>query len=689
MPTHVPPALENLLPEALARLGELAANLWWIWQPDAQRIFSGLDPAAWVASNHNPVAMLLGAAPARLQAAAADPSYIEALGRVIARLDAYLATLDDSWYARRFPDHHKLIAYFCAEFGLHESLPIYSGGLGVLAGDHLKTASDLGLPLVAIGLWYTQGYFLQHIDSAGQQLANPEPLDRASTPLLPAGADGRELLVEVELPGRTLRARVWRLQVGRVPLYLLDTDVDGNSEADRQLCAHLYGGDREMRIAQEVVLGVGGVRALRALGLSPTTWHMNEGHAAFMGLERIRQMVQSGTPFVDAWPAESRSSVFTTHTPVPAGNEVFREELVAGYLAGFPEAMGIDMPGMLALGHEEAAPDGQFAMTALALRLSHRANGVSALHGSVARKMWNKQFPDLPEDQVPIGSITNGVHSASWIAEPLRDLFDRYLAPEWLARIDDPAIWDGLAHIPDGELWAVHEQLQRFLDPLLDSRLAGTQRGSARLDPQALTIGFARRFASYKRATLFFHDLDRAARILNDPARPVQLVFAGKAHPADMGGQALIRTLVELSERPMFAGKVFFLEGYDMGLARTLVQGCDLWLNNPERPMEASGTSGQKAALNGVPNLSVRDGWWDEGYDGKNGWAFGGEVGHDDVDSADLYRVLEDEVIPAFHARASAGLPIAWIATMKEAIRTCAPLYSAQRMVKEYAERLY
>ena len=493
------------------------------------------------------------------------------------------------------------------------------------------------------------------------------------------------------MPGRSVDVCVWRLQVGRITLYLLDTDVPTNSAADRALCAQLYGGDRMMRLAQEFILGVGGVRALRALGIRPTRWHMNEGHAALLGLERIRELAQDGTGFVDAWPREARETIFTTHTPVPAGNEVFRTELVAPYLADFPARMGIDLQGLLNMAHEEGAPDSAFAMTPLALRLSCRANGVSALHGAVARHMWAKQFSNLAEDAVPITSITNGVHSASWVATALRALFDHYLGADWLERVDDPALWIGLDRIPDVELWTTHTALKAALIRTAERRAAAWAAATpvSLLDPEALTIGFARRFATYKRATLFFHDSARAARILGNTQRPVQIIFAGKAHPADGGGQALIKSIVEWSHTPPFAGRVLFLQGYDIGLARQLVQGVDLWLNTPERPQEASGTSGQKASLNGVPNCSIRDGWWDEAYNGQNGWAFGGLVGDDDVDSAQLYDVLEQQVIPSFYDRDAQGLPAAWIAMMREAIRTIAPIFSAQRMVKEYTRRMY
>ncbi len=484
---------------------------------------------------------------------------------------------------------------------------------------------------------------------------------------------------------RTVFARVWRVQVGRVAAYLLDTDVLQNTPADRFLCSRLYGGDKETRIAQEVILGVGGVLALRALHVEPTCWHMNEGHAGFMALERIREMVRDGKAFKDALRAEVRSTLFTTHTPVPAGNEVFSNDLVMRYLPGLPEAMGLTTEEFLALAQEAGAPPGQFAMSPLAIRLSGHANGVSKLHGAVARAMWAKQFPKLDVDDVPITSVTNGVHTGTWLAPEMRDLLTRYLGSGWMHKVDNAKMWAALESVPDSELWAVHQTLKRRLIEVASA----LRPGAPPLDPDLLTIGFARRFATYKRATLFFHDADRAARILRQIDRPVQLVFAGKAHPADGGGQWLIKVLSGLANADEFSGKVVLLPSYDISLARSLVQGVDVWLNNPERPQEASGTSGQKAALNGVPNCSIRDGWWDEGYNGKNGWAFGAEVGNDDLDSAELYDVLETQVIPAYYDRAGSGLPTQWIAIMKEAMRTCAPTFSAQRMLKEYTTRLY
>jgi starch phosphorylase len=673
------------VPARIRRLGEIAYNLWWTWNSPAKQMWESIAPALWQTSLHNPIMVLRTVPAATLEQLAADPVFLDQYDAVIAAFDAYMRPDHEPWYAREFEADGLLIAYFCAEFGLHESLPIYSGGLGVLAGDHCKTASDLGLPFLAIGLWYTQGFFTQTIDSSGQQIVAPASLKQVDAPLQFAGRDGQDVVVEIPLADRVVLARVWRLQVGRIQLYLLDTDVDGNPTSDREICSRLYGGDRETRIAQEIILGVGGVKALQALEIRPTTFHMNEGHAGFMGLERIAAMVESGIPFTEAWPLEAEYTIFTTHTPVPAGNEVFQPALVLAYVPHLASRMGLDDAGMLALGREAGASPDLFAMTPLALRLSHRANGVSALHGEVARHMWAKQFPSLSEDQVPITSITNGVHTATWLARRLASLFDRYLGANWLENVDDVSIWEGLAAIPDAELWAAHVELKRALI----ARTRHAVNATAELDPAVFTIGFARRFATYKRATLFFHDVERAMKIVNDPNRPVQFVFAGKAHPADGGGQELIKRIVERAGDARFAGRIAVMPGYDMSLAASLVQGVDMWLNNPERPQEASGTSGQKAALNGVPNCSIRDGWWDEGYNGKNGWAFGGAVGDEDFDSEQLYTVLEREIVPTFYDRGTNALPSKWIAVMRESIRSLAPTFSSQRMVKDYTRRLY
>ena len=680
-----PAGMPTSLPARIERLRHLAYNLWWTWQPDAVSLFSQLDPESWDASSHNPIVILQTLTAARLDMLSRDHAFTALYDKVLGDFDAYMQSGSAAWFPSMHPRSHLQVAYFCCEYGVHESFPMYSGGLGVLAGDHCKTASDLALPFVAVGLWYTQGYFRQIIDDTGQQIAAPDNLDQRLAPLLYAGPDGGDLIIEVPVAGRTVFARVWRVQVGRISIYLLDTDVPQNSAPDRALCSRLYGGDKETRIAQEVVLGVGGVRALRALGLKPTCWHMNEGHAGFMAIERLRELVASGVPLAKAKTRVAQTTVFTTHTPVPAGNEVFRNDLVLAYLPSMANDMGLERAEFLALGRQAGAPDDIFAMSPLALRLSAHANGVSKLHGAVARSMWVAQYPHHAVHDVPITSVTNGVHTPTWVAPELANLLARHLGAGWLAHVDSESMWDRICEIPDAELWAVHCALKRRL-------LTAAARATSavtHLNPDALTIGFARRFATYKRATLFFRDLDRATRIMTRADRPVQIIYAGKAHPADGGGQGLIRAIDGLAKRSSLERRLVLLPGYDLALARPLVQGVDVWLNNPERPQEASGTSGQKAALNGVPNCSIRDGWWDEGFNGNNGWAFGGEFGDDDVDSRQLYDVLEGDVIPAYYDRDSDGLPRRWIAIMKEAIRTCAPAFSAQRMVKEYTERLY
>jgi starch phosphorylase len=680
----------GLTGDLLRRLRDLAYNLWWTWQPEAVALFRDLDPALWDAAGHRPLAVLPRVPADRWAALGTDGEYLARCHDVLSRLDHYLNPATQSWFSRTHPGDDRQIAYFCAEFGFHESVPIYAGGLGILAGDHCKAASDLGIPLTAIGLWYPRGYFHQRLDQTGRQIAEPEAMPLETMPLLPAGPNGTDLVIQVSMADREVAVRVWRLHVGRIAVYLLDTDVAENRPEDRAIGANLYGGDRETRIAQEVVLGIGGVRALRALGIAPTIWHMNEGHAAFTGLERMREFVGDGVDFTEAWPAQAATTVFTTHTPVPAGNEVFRDDLVAKYLGGMPSGLGLDLGGMLDLAHEAGAPQGIFAMTPLALRLSHRANGVSALHGAVARQMWQKQFPDLAVDRVPITSVTNGVHTATWIGDPLRNLLNQYLGQDWLARPDDPEVWKRLDQVPDSALWNAHLTLKRAL--FKQAREHATEDMAAlvaALDPAALTIGFARRFATYKRATLLFHDLGRITRLLTDRNRPVQVIFAGKAHPADTGGQGLIQEIVRLSRQPSLAGKVVFLEGYDHSLGRALTQGVDLWLNNPERPQEASGTSGQKAGLNGVPNCSIRDGWWDEGFQAGNGWAFGGEFGDDDEDSGQLYTLLEREIVPLYYERNERGISPKWLEVMRASMRTVGPAFSADRMVKEYVERMY
>jgi len=699
-----------IMPARINRLYELAYNLWWSWHPEARALYSTLDPDLWEQVGHNPVRFLSEVDPQRLEQAAENGGYLQQYDSVIRDFDHYMHPRpDETWFSRTYPElADKTIAYFSAEFGLHESLPIYSGGLGILSGDHCKEASDLGLPFVGVGFLYPQGYFSQHVTRDGVQEASYEKLHFAESPAVPAiGPDGNEVVISVDLPGRRIYAKVWKLMVGRVPLYLMDTDVAPNAPSDRELSARLYGGDREIRISQEVVLGIGGVRALRALGIAPAAWHINEGHAAFLSLERCRELVASGLSFNEAREVVTANSLFTTHTPVPAGNDTFDYDLVDRYFGSYWGQLGLNRDQFMDVAREDHGWGSTYGMTVLALKLTGQHNGVSALHGAVSRKMWQFLWPGLDVDEVPIGHVTNGVHTFSWIAPEVNQLFGRYLDKDWGAYVDEQEFWDQHIHnLPDEELWDIHhrrkEALATYAHHSLKKQYLRLGEGSLQIaeldhlvDPNALIFGFARRFATYKRATLLFRDINRLRRLLNDPARPVQIVFAGKAHPADEPGKALIEQIYRASRSNELRGKIIFLENYDIDMARYLVSGTDLWLNNPIRPYEASGTSGQKAALNGQPNCSILDGWWAEGYNGKNGWAIGEEREYHDqniqaeADSLSLYRLLEEEIVPSFFERGADGVPHRWTATMKEAIRTCTPQFSMRRMVKEYTTRYY
>lgn len=696
------------LPRRISRLGKLAYNLWWTWNPDSQRLFSLVDPVLWETTYHNPIRFLRQVKLSRLTAFTRDRYYLDFYDRVFRNFDHYMQN-DSTWLLRTHPEYrHRPIAYFSTEFGLHETLPIYAGGLGVLSGDHLKGASDIGLPLVAIGFLYTMGYFSQHITEDGWQEARNIRLQFEELPALPImDLESNPLTVSVELPGREVLARLWEIHVGRMPLYLLDTNVEGNSSVDRELTARLYTSDLESRISQEIVLGIGGVRALRVLGYNPSAWHMNEGHSAFMGLERIREVVEANHPFDEAAAVVRATSIFTTHTPVPAGNDEFPLWLVDKYFSHFWPQLGLDREKFIDLARHRQAWGETFSMPILAINLSERRNAVSELHAQTSRKMWNFLWPDMPEENVPITHITNGVHTATWLARRLRHLFDRYLEPDWMERLDDPQTWEKIEDIPDAEIWAVHRHLKRKLVAYMRERArrqwlqdgvhpVQVVASGVLLDPYALTIGFARRFATYKRANLILRDLDRLLKIVNQPDRPVQIIFAGKAHPADEPGKLLIQEVYRAIKRAETGGRLVFLEDYDMNLARYLVQGVDVWLNTPRPPNEASGTSGQKAAMNGVLNFSVLDGWWREGYNGNNGWAIGEDADpsepnlQDEAHTEQLYNILENEIIPLYyHARSADGLPGDWIALMKESIRTLTPRFSIRRMVKEYGERLY
>ncbi len=697
-----------IMPSRISRLYELAYNLWWSWHPEALALYRELDPDLWEETGHNPVRFLCSVEPQRLEQAASDTAYLEQYESVLNDFDHYMHPRTETWFSKTYPElTDQTIAYFSAEFGLHESLPIYSGGLGILSGDHCKEASDLGLPLVGVGFLYPQGYFRQSITREGVQEAFYDKLHFSQAPAIPAlDRDGNEVMISVDLPGRRIHAKIWKLQVGRVPLYLMDTDVAPNAPNDRELSARLYGGDREMRISQETVLGIGGVRALRALGISPAAWHINEGHAAFLNLERSRELVAAGLSFNEAREVVAANSLFTTHTPVPAGNDTFAYDLVDKYFSSYWGQLGLTRDQFMDVAREDHGWGPSYGMTVLAMNLTGQHNGVSALHGAVSRKMWQFLWPGLDADEVPIDSITNGIHTPSWISPEMNALFKRYLGEDWEDHVDEPDLWNGITEIPDEELWKTHmqrkETLIRYTRSHLQRQHLRLGEGSVQiaefehmLNPNALTIGFARRFATYKRATLIFHDPERLRRILNNPERPVQIIFAGKAHPADGPGKALIEQVYRFSRSDAFRGKVIFLENYDIDMARYLVSGTDLWLNNPIRPHEASGTSGQKAALNGQPNCSILDGWWAEGYNGKNGWAIGEEREYhdqnvqDEADSLSLYSLLEEEIVPTYYDYGDDGIPHRWIAYMKEAIRTCAPAFSMRRMVKEYTRRFY
>ena len=698
------------LPERLEKLLSIANNVYWCWDPEAIELFFRIDRDLWVSCNQNPRQMLGLVDQARLEALAQDDSYLAHLERVTDRMERYLNT--NSWRQKNptAPEDFE-VAYLSAEFGLHESISIYSGGLGLLAGDHLKSSSDLGLPLMGVGLLYREGYFRQYLNADGwQQERHPRNdfYNMGITEVLDP-ATGHHMELEVEYPEHTVKARVWKCAVGRISLYMLDTDFEKNPEEDREITARLYQGDRDMRIRQEILLGMGGVKLIRALGHHPTTFHMNEGHAAFMTLERIRELVlQEKLTFRQAAIVVKTASVFTTHTPVPAGNDMFAPDMIAHYFTRFCQEVGITLDDLLALGRQNPSDTREpFCMTVLALKLSTFANGVSALHGEVARSMWARTWDGVPIDEVPITSITNGVHAPFWVSRDLAGLYDRYLGPEWVSGTGDLSVWNRINDVPDSELWRTHERRRERLVNFARRRLAGqlmkdgasqAEIASANevLDPEMLTIGFARRFATYKRATLLLMDEERLARILTRPGMPIQLIIAGKAHPADTQAKELIRRLVHFARRPDMKNHVLFIEDYDINVARYMVQGVDCWMNTPRRPMEASGTSGMKAAANGALNISVMDGWWCEAAPlGENGWSIGKGENYADpneqdlVESEALYEILEKEVAPMYYERGRDGLPRKWVGRMKAAIGTICPVFNTNRMVQEYTDRFY
>jgi starch phosphorylase len=697
------------LPERLKPLQTLAYNLWWCWNADAVALFRRVNADLFEMLDHSPIRLLAATDQARLDELEGDDGFIAHMDRVAAALDHYLKA--PTWFqqAHGATDPDLKVAYFSAEFGIHESVPVYSGGLGVLAGDHLKSASDLGLPLTGVSLMYREGYFRQYLNVDGWQQERYPENDFFTLPLIPqVGPDGSPLLVSVPLPGRELKLKIWHIQVGRVPLYLLDANIPENRPEDRAITAQLYGGDHHTRIQQEIILGIGGIRALRAIGVVPTVVHMNEGHAAFAALERVRvAMDEHKLDFATAAEAVKAGTCFTTHTPVPAGNDAFPVQMVEEYLGAYMAAMGVDRAGLLALGRQHPQNEGEpFGMTVLALKLANTSNGVSKLHGSVSRKMWHEIWPGLPAGEVPITSITNGVHTQSWLSPEIGQLYDRYLAVQWEDKPTDYAVWKRVEQIPDAELWRTHERGRERLVAFARQRVKAQlkRRGSPPsevdaadevLDPDALTIGFARRFATYKRGDLIFRQIERLASMVNNKDRPVQFIFSGKAHPKDQGGKELIARVVQMARKADFRRRVVFIEDYDMNVARYLVQGVDVWLNNPRRPLEASGTSGMKVPVNGGLNLSILDGWWVEGYDGDNGWAIGAgeeytDLGYqDEVESRALYDLIEQDIVALFYNRGADGLPRGWIRRMKRSIMTCVPEFNTNRMVEEYAERCY
>ncbi|MEX1247501.1 MAG: alpha-glucan family phosphorylase [Anaerolineales bacterium] len=696
------------LPQRIDRLGELAYNLWWTWQPSAQDLFARIEPLLWDRVGHNPILFLREVPAGQLLAAAQNLDYVDLYDAVLAAFDAYMKS-QDTWFKKNYPQYeHAPIVYFSTEFGLHETLPMYAGGLGILAGDHLKEASDLGLPMVAMGFIYTQGYFFQHISEDGWQESRRVTLRFENLPVMPIlDETGQPMVVSVELPGRTLNARLWELHVGRVPLYLLDSNLEQNTESDRALTARLYSSDMDLRISQEILLGIGGVRALRMLGYNPVVWHMNEGHSAFLGLEQARELVQAGHTLQEALEKIRSHNIFTTHTPVPAGNEEFPLWLMDKYFSQYWPSLGIDQRGFIDLAGREEAQRAAFSMPVLALRFSARHNAVSELHGRVSRRMWNFLWPAVKEEDVQIRYVTNGVHTGTWLARRMGSLYTKFLGKDWRERLDDPELWQSVHEIPNEELWMVRRHLKRRMVAFIRERArkhwiydgvhpVQVIASGVLLDPYALTIGFARRFATYKRANLVLKDLDRLLELINRPNRPVQFIFAGKAHPSDEPGKLLIQELYRVVKKAENGGRLVFLDDYDIHLARYLVQGVDVWLNTPRRPMEASGTSGQKAALNGAINFSILDGWWREGYNGKNGWVIGDDTDLTDAreqdkrDAASLYDVLENQIVPLYYdERTPNQASAAWLAMVKESICSLAPRFSARRMLKEYLNEMY
>lgn len=691
------------LPERIKRLGELACNLWWSWHPEARSLFHMLSGNGSEFKAQNPVKLLHEIDKFVLDAAAKDSRFLRRYDAVIARFDAEMDAYGSWFYSKVADPGLYPIAYFSAEFGLHHSLPFYAGGLGFLAGDFLKECSDLGVPMVGVGFMYPEGYLHQRISPDGWQMNESETLDRVHAPICRVlDRDGQPLVLKVPISDLPVYFEVWRAQIGRVPLYLIDTDIEGNDPWNRGMSARLYIGDAEQRLVQEILLGIGGTQILHALDIKHSILHLNEGHSAFAILERIREMVEKGMSYSDAASQVRATTVFTTHTPVPAGHDVFPFALMDKYFSSYIPMLELDRDSFFRLGVDPKNPMEGFNMAAFALRMSAHCNAVSKKHGEVARQMWQHLWPERSAEDVPIDHITNGVHVPTWIDSRIASLFNRYLGPSWLADQDNPSIWELVDDIPDAELWRIHRLLKMIMIAMMQERSrlrwledhAGPNiilASGVLFDPNTLTIGFARRFATYKRANLIMHDPERLKSILNDPHRPVQIVFAGKAHPADNAGKQLIQQIFNAACDPSIGGRIAFVEDYDEEISQYLVHGVDVWLNNPLPPFEASGTSGMKAALNGVPHLSVLDGWWLEGYQKGNGWAFDGSAGNgSDAKSAEeLYTILEKEIVPLYYDKDEAGISQGWVRAMKESIKSTVPRFSSRRMVKEYALKFY
>ena len=698
------------LPKRIEKLSVIANNLWWSWNTEFLRLFQRIDGDLWENSNKNPIKFLKHVSQERLEDVAKDVTFLKEYDKIVEDFEGYMNS-KSTWFSKRYPEEKgDLIAYFSAEYGLDQTIPIYSGGLGILSGDHLKSASDLGIPLVAVGLLYKNGYFNQKINGNGEQETEYNDIDLYDLPINPVKNDvGDDLVIYVKFPKRRLYLKVWSINVGRVKLYLLDSDIEKNNPEDRDVTLRLYGGDQEMRIRQEIVLGQAGVELLtKYLKLNPTVYHMNEGHSAFLTLELMKNVIkEKQVSFEVAKDIASSKTIFTTHTPVPAGNDIFPLDLVEKYFKDFWPRLGLDREQFLRLGMKPGKElDNGFNMGILALKVAGKKNGVSKLHGAVSRELFGEVWPNIAANEAPIGYVTNGIHTCSWLAPRMKELFNKYLIPYWQDNMYQDQIWEKIKNVPDDKLWNVHNDRKvKLLRLVKDNTYERLRRAGysyedineiiSKLDPNALTIGFARRFATYKRATLIFKDLERITQIINNSERPVQLIFAGKAHPADKEGQDLIKYIHQISMMPQFKGKIFLLENYNIAMSRYLVSGVDVWLNNPRRPMEASGTSGQKASVNGVINFSVLDGWWAEGYIQTNGWTIGGNQEYesyeaqDQADSQSLYRTLEEKIIPTFYYRDKNGMPTKWIQIMKNSIITTGGKYSTSRMLVDYTKDYY